>query len=195
MLSCEYAIPAALQALRLLIEVNGEESPKVIRPYLLLSEAALELGRLELVEEFLSKARWTVVTSKVTDDGLLSSLHRCLGRLQSTRGNHSNAIRSFAADLFHAACCSGAESLQAMPACFHLGTVFAKTGRQREARACFGKVTETYVRELPKMQPLDLNPANTDEIFAILRKIVDFYVQNAANEASKRLQNDQENAQ
>jgi hypothetical protein len=81
-------------------EVGGAEGMVDIAPaYLILSESAIQLGRLSEAEQYLSQVQWLVLQSPTSPPSLLASLSRNLGQLATARGRLAEARRHFAEDV------------------------------------------------------------------------------------------------
>lgn len=96
------AIAASLQAVRYLTELESSEQANVVEvgpAYLILSEAAIQLGRLSEAEQYLSQVQWLILQSPSPPPSLLASAHRNLGQLCTTRGRLVEARRHFAEDV------------------------------------------------------------------------------------------------
>lgn len=111
------AIPAALEALKVLTEIHGGSHTLLTPAYLILAEAAiginvfhrhytlsylwlLGLGRIEEANQYLSQAQWSVLKASGEVDPLIkSNLHRNLGQLAVAKNNLEEAKRQFAEDV------------------------------------------------------------------------------------------------
>ncbi|CAI5647167.1 unnamed protein product [Oreochromis niloticus] len=92
------ALPAAQLCLRCSIDVHGPNTVQLVPAYLLLAEANMGLGNLDLVADFLSQAEWAVLKSPKCGLTIHHQLHRSLGRLHVATGDLETALHNFAND-------------------------------------------------------------------------------------------------
>ena len=92
------AIPAAMQALKMAIELYGLGSVELVPSYLSLGEASIGTGDLKQAEEYLTQAEWTVLKG-VCPSALKYKLFRIQGMLKAARGENEAALEMFADDV------------------------------------------------------------------------------------------------
>lgn len=111
------AIPAALEALKVLTEIHGGSHTQLTPAYLIMAEAAIGnqflwndyamtgfmpkgLGRISEANQYLSQAQWSVLKATGEVDPIIkSNLHRNLGQLAVAKNNLDEAKRQFAEDV------------------------------------------------------------------------------------------------
>jgi tetratricopeptide (TPR) repeat protein len=151
------AICYVLQAVRYLtelgsLEVGGAEGVVDIAPaYLILSEAAIQLGRLSEAEQYLSQVQWLVLQSPTSPPSLLASLSRNLGQLATARGRLAEARRHFAEDVYQSSVAHGTDSPQAAGGYFHMASVFFREGRPDIATSLHDQVIEAWHGHLSQL--------------------------------------------
>ncbi|KAF4671608.1 zinc finger, MYND-type containing 12 [Perkinsus chesapeaki] len=142
------AIPAALQSLKLSIEVHGPESTELVGSYLLLAECNLGLGRLQATEEFLGLGKWILLKSSkdagVGHLALVSAMQRNFGRLYVAQGKYVEALRAFAEDCHQTSGRFGPSDPRTAPCYFHMGRVFQAMGEELKAKSFYGRVILIY---------------------------------------------------
>lgn len=143
------AIPAALEALRILTEVHGGTHINLTPAYLILAEAAIGLGRATEANQYLAQAQWSVLKAPTAEvDPLVKSgLHRNLGLLAASKSNFPEAKRQFAEDVsvvlfamdiygaiiimqvYQATVANGTDSVEVAGGYYHLAAVFLREGK------------------------------------------------------------------
>jgi tetratricopeptide (TPR) repeat protein len=144
------AIPAALQAVRYLTELGSPDVgvaggvADIAPAYLILSEAAIQLGRVSEAEQYLSQVQWLVLQTPSPPPSLLASLHRNLGQLAVAQGRLPEARRHFAEDVYQSSVAHGTDSTQTASGYFHMAMVFSEEGRPDIATSLHDQVVESW---------------------------------------------------
>ena len=120
----EAAIPVALEAMTLSVELYGKESIDVVPCYLLLAEANLGTQQLGQAEWYLSQANWAVVKSPDCSFHIRSIVHRCFGKLYAQQGRTEEALTHLSSNVYYCARESGARSIDCADGYFLLAQVF-----------------------------------------------------------------------
>ncbi len=186
------AIPAALQALKYQRELDGSDKSLIV-PYLLLGEAHTGLGKLQRAEEYLSFAKWVIISceEKMPDDaadrttliGLRGQLHRQFGKLFLFQDRFDEAEAEFASDAYFSGLAAGPESPETAQCYFHMGNLFYLKKQRQAAFQFYDKIVEiwqAYLRDLVARGALSTHPipgsaVETSEMFAKLENV---YTQN-----------------
>eukprot|EP00163_Fabomonas_tropica_P014654 TRINITY_DN2665_c0_g1_i2.p1 TRINITY_DN2665_c0_g1~~TRINITY_DN2665_c0_g1_i2.p1 ORF type:complete len:351 (+),score=74.08 TRINITY_DN2665_c0_g1_i2:139-1191(+) len=150
LLSAQYelAIPGALQALRLSVDVFGNGRTEIVPPYLLLAQATIGLRRYKQAEEYLSLAKWNVLKNPTCSDSLKSNLYRNFGKLYASQGKYKEALQQLANDLYHSSLEVGPEHIETAGGYFQMGIIFHKQSRLESALAMFDKVADIWYKFL-----------------------------------------------
>ncbi|KAG9397578.1 MYND finger [Carpediemonas membranifera] len=151
------AIPAALQALKYQKELDSNDR-SIVTPYLLLGEAHTGLGKLQRAEEFLSFAKWVLISCEETGESrsqaiiaLRGRLHRQFGKLFLFQDRFGEAEAEFAADAYYSGLATGPESPEAAQCYFHMGNLFYLRKQRQVAFQFYDKIVEiwqSYLRDL-----------------------------------------------
>ena len=120
----EAAIPVALEAMTLSVELYGNESIDVVPCYLLLAEANLGTQQLGQAEWYLSQANWAVVKSPDCSFHIRSIVHRCFGKLYAQQGRTEEALTHLSSNVYYCARESGSRSIDCADGYFLLAQVF-----------------------------------------------------------------------
>ncbi|KAM3617913.1 uncharacterized protein V6R79_012548 [Siganus canaliculatus] len=148
------ALPAAQLHLHCCLDVHGASTVQMVPAYLLLAEANMGLGNLNVVTSFLSEAEWVVLKSPECGHAVHHQLHRSLGRLHTATGNLEAALLDFANDVYYASEEYGEDSTVTSGGYFLMANVFAKQGKTQIARSLYAEVAHTWYCHLTKL----LNP-------------------------------------
>lgn len=138
------AIPGALYALKLTLELRGPESDKLVTPYLFLAEANLGLNRASVAEEFLALANWSLLKNPNPDHGLIATLHKNFGRLYALQRNWDQSVEAFAMSIYHASRHHGPLSPKTGTAYFAMGRVFQSRYMDEQAQSFFALILQIY---------------------------------------------------
>ena len=120
----EAAIPVALSAMTLSVELYGNESIDVVPCYLLLAEANLGTQQLGQAEWYLSQANWAVVKTPDCSFHIRSIVHRCFGKLYAQQGRTEEALTHLSSNVYYCARESGSRSIDCADGYFLLAQVF-----------------------------------------------------------------------
>lgn len=197
----ETAMPAALQTLHLTIDLYGVSSVQLVKPFLILAEAALGLGRFDQAEGYLSQAEWTIMKTPDCPLSLRHKLFRIFGLLYFSKGDTLKARRFLAEDIYLASKEYGTDSINTAGGYYNLAKCFQKESKMLVADSLFVKVTDLWFKFLTILVqdelhgPLDavtdtpyvetqkievkklcLNEAETAEAFLVLNTIYDLRV-------------------
>jgi tetratricopeptide (TPR) repeat protein len=107
----DLAIPAALQSLRLSLEVYGDSAMELVPAYLILGEACVGLNQYKQAEDYLSLAKWSIYKCNVADNAIKSKIHRNFGLLYAAQDLLDKALCEFALDIFHSSLANGPEEI------------------------------------------------------------------------------------
>eukprot|EP00741_Cyanophora_paradoxa_P022408 tig00021463_g21634.t1 len=151
----ELAIPAAIQALRLSVDVYGAGAIELVPAYLLLAEANLGLQRYKQAEEYLSLANWSIVKNPDCSHAVRSQLHRNFGKLYASQGKGDDALKQLAHDVYYSSLMFGPEHVVTAGGLFQMAQVFMQQERSEEGHAVFDKVHSVWHRHVHAL----LNPA------------------------------------
>lgn len=144
----QLAIPPAIQALKFSKDVDGDNSSTVVDPYLLLAEAFLGLDQVSQAEEYLSFARWIVLSNENFAHKTVSKLNQLLGRINFARGSYDVAKSDFSRSIYYSSLSSGAEAIPTALGYYSLGEVFLAQGNVENALAFFDKVVDIWYKYL-----------------------------------------------
>ncbi|XP_030588620.1 zinc finger MYND domain-containing protein 12 isoform X2 [Archocentrus centrarchus] len=145
------ALPAATCCLRFSIDIHGPNTVQLVPAYLLLAEANMGLGDLNLVAEFLSQAEWAVLKSPKCGLAICQKLHRSLGRLHVVTGDLEAALRNFANDIYFATEEYGLDSIVTAAGYFLMADVFAKQGKMPIVHSLYSEVARIWHCHLTKL--------------------------------------------
>ncbi len=97
----DLAIPAALQALRISMEIYGQDSLELVPSYLLLGEASIGLKEYNQAEEYLSLAKWAIMKSKAFDEhAIQAQLQHNFGLLYAANKDYPRALEHVAQEVW-----------------------------------------------------------------------------------------------
>jgi len=144
----EYAIPAAMQSLKISIEIYGLNSIELVLSYLILGEACIGLRRLTQAEEYLSQAKWTVTKTPACTPDILSKLHRNLGLLHATKQEYKEALRNLSEDIFYASTFFGTHNIRTSGGYFHMANVFYAQNKLEVAFSLYQQITTIWFDHL-----------------------------------------------
>ncbi|XP_063321114.1 zinc finger MYND domain-containing protein 12 [Pelmatolapia mariae] len=145
------ALPAAQLCLRCSIDVHGPNTVQLVPAYLLLAEANMGLGNLDLVADFLSQAEWAVLKSPKCGLTIHHQLHRSLGRLHVATGDLETALHNFANDIYFATEEYGLDSTVTSRGYFLMADVFTKQGKMPTVRSLYSEVARIWHRHLTRL--------------------------------------------
>lgn len=157
----QYAVPAAIQALKFSKECDGDRSLAVVEPYLQLTQAYLGLEQLGKAQEFLALARWLVLNSEECEDRVRARMYMLMGRVNTALGKFEDAKPEFANAIYYMAKYQGAEAVATSMGYFRMGDVFLAQGQVECALAFFDKVVDIWYKYLSALHNPD-NEANPD---------------------------------
>lgn len=120
----ESAIPVALAAMQLSVELFGKESIDIVPCYLLLAEANLGIHDLAQAEWYLSQANWAVVKTPDCSFHVRSIVHRCFGKLYAQQGRTEEALTHLSSNVYYCARETGPSSIDCADGYFLLAQVF-----------------------------------------------------------------------
>jgi len=144
----EYAVPAAMQALKFSIAVYGLSSIELVPSYLILGEACIGLGRLEQAEDYLLQGQWTVLKTPECTNEIKARLHRNLGMLHAERGNFSEALTELAECIYQASYAWGENSVKASGGYFHMANIFYQQDKMDVAFSIFDHLVDIWNERL-----------------------------------------------
>jgi tetratricopeptide (TPR) repeat protein len=158
----EYAVPAAVQALRFSIDVYGPGKIELVPSHLLLAEAFLGdpsprtltpagLGRYKQAEEYLSLANWSILRNPDCSNRLKSQLYRNFGKLYASHGKLDDALRQLANDVYFSSLQVGPEHVDTAGGYYYMATVFYMQKRMDNALAMADKVVEIWRKSLDRL--------------------------------------------
>lgn len=141
-------IPAAVQAIKLCRDIDGDRSIGLVEPYLQMSQSFLGLQELNKAEEYVSQASWIVLNTPECSDHLRSKLYLLSGRVKAGKGNFNDAKIEFASGIYHASRAYGAESIATSFGYYRIGDVFLVLGSPEIALDFYDKVVDIWYKYL-----------------------------------------------
>lgn len=153
LIHCEFelAIPGALQALRISIEVYGSGHIELVPCYLLLAEANLGLDRHKTAEEYLCLANWSILKNPECSNALKSQLYRNFGKLYASQGKLEDALHQLANDIYFSSLQVGPEHIDTSGGYYYIATVFYLQNRIDCALAMCDKVVDIWFKRVTKI--------------------------------------------
>jgi tetratricopeptide (TPR) repeat protein len=97
----ELAIPAALQSLKLSLNLFDKNPIELVPCYLILGEACIGMKKFNEAEDYLSLAKWAILKSNFSDNIVKSKLHRIFGQLYASKEEYDKALEQFALNIYH----------------------------------------------------------------------------------------------
>lgn len=144
----EYAVPAAMQSVKISIDVFGQNSIELVPSYLILGEACIGLGRLTQAQEYLSQAQWTVLKTHECSSELKFRLHRNLGMLHAGQGNSEDALKELAESIYQASLAYGANDVRTSGGYFHMANIFYQQDKMDIAFSIFDHLVSIWHKQL-----------------------------------------------
>jgi len=144
----EYAVPAAMQALKFSIDVYGLSSIELVPSYLILGEACIGLRRFEQAEDYLAQGRWTVLKTPECTNEIKARLHRNLGMLHAGRGNFDDALTELAESIYQASWAYGVNDVKTSGAYFHMANIYYQQDKMDVAFSIFDHVVDIWHERL-----------------------------------------------
>uniref|UniRef100_A0A3Q3SNU9 Zinc finger, MYND-type containing 12 n=1 Tax=Mastacembelus armatus TaxID=205130 RepID=A0A3Q3SNU9_9TELE len=188
------ALPAAQFCLRCSMDVHGPSTAQLVPAYLLLAEANMGLGNLDLVTQLLSQAEWVVLKSPECGHTIHHQLHKSLGLLHMATGNLEAALFHFANNIYFASEEYGPDSPVTCGGYFLMANIFARQGKMSIARSLYSEVAQTWHCLLTKRLETHSQKANEPdflfsqraEVEEMLRTMLEFE-QNASRKDSAQV--------
>ena len=140
----DLAIPAALQALRISLDVHGQGKIELVPAYLLLGEASIGKGMFSQAEEYLSMAKWVVLKHDDCSNEIKSQLHRNMGKLYTAQGKYEEALRQLSNDVYYSSLVYGPRHVRTSPGYFYMGQAFAACRNVDRALVFYGKLQSIW---------------------------------------------------
>ena len=185
----QLAVPAASQALKFSLELEGDMSILVVEPYLQLGQASLGLKRYSQTQEYLSLAKWIVMNSDECSDLTRSRLHQLLGQLQSAQGQFDSAKVDFSKSVYFSSRFYGAESIQTSSGYFRLGDCFLAQGNVESALALFDKVIDVWYKFLSNIHLMSTQEGdNGAEVAAVVNSLSEEHVTDGNTQVARVLE-------
>ena len=186
----QLAVPAASQALKFSLELEGDMSILVVEPYLQLGQASLGLKRYSQTQEYLSLAKWIVMNTEECSDLTRSRLHQLLGQLQSAQGQFDTAKVDFSKCVYFSSRFYGAESIQTSSGYFRLGDCFQAQGNVECALALFDKVIDVWYKFLSNIHLMSTQEGtnNGAEVSAIVNSLSEEHVTDGSHQIARVLE-------
>jgi len=144
----EYAVPAAMQALKFSIDVYGLSSIELVPSYLILGEACIGLGRLAQAEDYLSQGQWTVLKTPECTNEIKARLHRNLGMLHAGRRNYDEALTELAECIYQASFAYGVNDVKTSGGYFHMANIFYQQDKMDVAFSIFDHLVSIWAERL-----------------------------------------------
>lgn len=164
----ELAIPAALQSLKVAIDVFGKGHLSLVPSYLLLAEANMGLRRFQQAEEFLQMANWAIYKNPDSSAHLRSPLRRLFGRIYLAQGRYNDALEQLAHDVrrwafppgpwrrlrcaavqvYYSSVSHGPEHYKTAGGYFQMGMAFLKKDEIEKCLAFLDKVVDIWYKFL-----------------------------------------------
>ncbi|KAI9142089.1 hypothetical protein BKA69DRAFT_339260 [Paraphysoderma sedebokerense] len=177
----DLAIPAAMQALKVSMDLYGSDSIELVNIYLFLGEACIGLKNYNQAEEYLSLAKWGLLKSRASvemkgldrresnadltagmDELLLShdnvvttttaKLYRNFGLLYESKGALDLALEYFAKDVYLSSSYFGDNCVTITGSYFQLSNVFLKQNRRRQVLSVYNKIISIWIEYLDQSQ-------------------------------------------
>jgi tetratricopeptide (TPR) repeat protein len=146
----ELAIPAALQTLKVSIDVYGLNALELVTAYLLLGESSIGLGKHSQAETYLSSAKWAVIKNPACPNHIRAHLHRNFGKLYKAMGSHDVALQHFANDVYYSSLDGAPYCFAACGGYFQLGSVFMAKGSNEQGLSMFEMTVQVCLESLQK---------------------------------------------
>lgn len=144
----ELALPGAMQALKFLKEIYGEESVETIASHLQLAEANLGLGRHRQAEACLGRANSSISKNPDCSNNLRSQLHRNYGKLYYLQNNLDAALAELSHGIYFSSLEVGPEHIETSISYYHIGMVFYAKHKIENALAFYDKVVDIWYKFL-----------------------------------------------
>ncbi|ESO06124.1 hypothetical protein HELRODRAFT_64420 [Helobdella robusta] len=136
------ALPAAVHSLHFNNQLHGSDSLENVCSLLLITEAKLGMGNVELARQIFAQAEWMTKGAISCPDETLSHLYRTLAKINFVLGNFPKVKHYSSKDIYY--CCKkyGPISHHTAGGYFQLGLSFEKQGKMEVARSLFMKVSQ-----------------------------------------------------
>lgn len=141
-------IKIAFQAVKFSKELDGEKALSLVEPYLQLSLCCLGMKQFNKAEEYLSLARWIVLTDFNCEDKVRARMHMLKGRISIAQGLFDASKPDFADAVYYSSRYYGAESIVSAIGYYRLGDVFLAQGNVECSLAFFDKVVDIWYKYL-----------------------------------------------
>eukprot|EP01029_Cantina_marsupialis_P014067 TRINITY_DN3116_c0_g1_i1.p1 TRINITY_DN3116_c0_g1~~TRINITY_DN3116_c0_g1_i1.p1 ORF type:complete len:271 (+),score=34.21 TRINITY_DN3116_c0_g1_i1:162-974(+) len=144
----ELVIPSALQFLRFSSELD-RDSLDCIEANLMLVEASLGLKRYGEVQEFLSRANWSILKAgESCPSSLRAQLHHHFGKLYASLGRIEDSTQNLALSVYFSSLEEGPASVGIGQSLFHMAEIFYSQNKVEHALAFFDKVVDIWYKFL-----------------------------------------------
>lgn len=147
----QLAFPAAFQAVKFTKELDGEKSLTLVEPLLQLSQCCLGMKQFNKAEEYLSLARWIILSDTNCEDKVRARMHMLKGRICIAQGLFDAAKPDFADSVYYSSRYFGAESIVSSIGYYRLGDVFLAQGNVECSLAFFDKVVDIWYKYLSQL--------------------------------------------
>lgn len=144
----ELALPGAMQALKFLKEIYGEESVETIASHLQLAEANLGLSRHRQAEACLARANSSISKNPDCSNNLRSQLHRNYGKLYFSQNKLDSALAELSHGIYFSSLEVGPEHIETSISYYHVGMVFYAQHKIENALAFYDKVVDVWYKFL-----------------------------------------------
>lgn len=144
------ALPIALDAVRQGQDLFKPSPALQLFPlYLLAAQANLGLKRAKPCEDFLGLASWLALKdTESTTNVMRSQLARLFGQLRAVQGEHHEALKSFAEDVYHCSMEYGPEDVRTSLGYYNLSKVFQGVGDIERSLSCNIAVVDIWMEAM-----------------------------------------------
>ena len=117
--------------------------------FLLAAQANLGLKQADQCENFLGLASWLAVKeTQDTTNIMRAQLSRLYGQLYALQGKHSQALQSFAEDVYYCSLEYGTQDVRTSLGFYNLGKVFQSKGEMEKCGRCCEQVLDIWLNAL-----------------------------------------------